>query len=209
LWRHLLKLYQNPFSSATFKVRAVLIELGLSCEMADVNMREGEHKSPAFLAKNPNGKIPVLEDEGFYLWESNAILCYLASKKPEGGLLPTDPRGVAMMHQWLQWQATTFSPSTTDVMMETVYARLMGRQKDDQKYAAGLEKVRRDLAVLETCLAGKEYICGKLTLADFSLASCLVMRTPMGLDLEGFPNVKAWQTRMEARQSVRKSLPPV
>jgi glutathione S-transferase len=204
-----MKLYQSAFSSASFKVRAVLFELGLPCDMVDVAMAQGEHKSPSFLAMNPNGKIPVLEDNGFHVWESNAILCYLAAKKPESGLLPTDPHGLAMTQQWLQWHATTFSPSTTDVMMETVYLRFMNRQKDEQKYAAGMEKVRRDLGVLEKSLAGKEYICGKLSIADFALSSALLMRTPMGFDLDAFPNVRAWQGRMEARESVRKSLPPM
>jgi glutathione S-transferase len=204
-----MKLYQSAFSSASFKVRAVLFELDLPCDMVDVAMAQGEHKSPSFLAMNPNGKIPVLDDNGFHVWESNAIICYLAAKKPESGLLPTDPRGMAMVHQWLQWYSTTFSPSTGEVMMETVYLRFMNRQKDEQKYAAGMEKVRRDLGVLEKALAGKEYLCGKLSVADFSLSSSLLLRTPMGFDLDAFPNVRAWQGRMEARESVRKSLPPM
>jgi glutathione S-transferase len=204
-----VKLYQSPFSSASFKVRAVIHELGIPCELVDVDMMKGEHKSPAFLAMNPNGKVPTLEDEGVYVWESNAINCYLAAKKPESGLLLTDPRGMAAMHQWLQWQATTFSHSTTDVMMETVYTRFMNRQKDEKKHAAGLEKVKRDLAVLEKSLQGKEYLCGKLSLADFSIVSALHLRTPMGVDVDPFPNVKAWVARMEDRESVRKSLPPL
>ncbi len=204
-----MKLYQNPFSTASFKVRALIHELGIACELVDIDMMKGEHKSPAFLAKNPNGKIPLLEDNGFLVWESNAILCYVAAQKPESGLLLTDPKGMALMHQWLQWHASTLSPSTNEVMMQTVYARFTGRQKDEAKYAAGMEKVRRDLAVLENSLAGKEYLCGKLSLADFSLVSSLQLRGPMGLELEAFPNVKAWVARMESRESVRKSLPPM
>jgi glutathione S-transferase len=204
-----MKLYENPFSSAAFKVRAVIHELGLPVTLVAVDMRNGEHKSPEFLAKNPNGKVPTLEDDGFYLWESNAILCYLAAKKPESGLMPTDPKGMGLVQQWLQWQASTFAPSTGEVMMETLYAKMFGRAKDEAKYAAGMEKVRRDLGVLEKALAGKEYLCGKLSLADFSLVSGLLLRGPMGVDLEAFPNVKAWVARMEARESVRKSLPPM
>jgi glutathione S-transferase len=204
-----MKLYQSPMSTAAFKVRALIYELGLSCEMVDVAMKQGEHKSPAFLAMNPNGKVPTLEDDGFHLWESNAILCYLAAKKPESGLLLTDLRGMALMHQWLQWHATTLSPSSSEVLMETVYLSFMGRSKDEQKYAAGLEHLRRDLGVLDKCLAGKEYICGKLSIADFSLVSSLLLRKPMGVELEDFPNVKAWVGLMEARESVRKALPPL
>ncbi|HEX5752921.1 MAG TPA: glutathione S-transferase family protein [Archangium sp.] len=205
-----MKLFQHPFSSAAFKVRAVIHELGLPVELVTVDMMKGEHKSPEFLAKNPNGKVPTLvEDDGFCVWESNAILCYLAARKPESGLLPGDARGMAQVQQWLQWQATTFSVSTNEVMGETVYAKFFGRGKDEAKYAAGMEKVRRDLAVLEKALAGREFLCGKLTLADFSLVSGLFLRTPMGVDLEAFPNVKAWVARMESRESVRKSLPPM
>jgi glutathione S-transferase len=121
----------------------------------------------------------------------------------------TDPRGLASMHQWLQWQATTFGDSTTDVMMETVYLAFFGRKQDPEKYAAAMEKVRKDLGVLETSLKGKEYLCGKLSLADFSIVSCLLMRKQMGVELEAFPNVKSWVARMEDRESVRKSLPPL
>ncbi|WNG51703.1 glutathione S-transferase family protein [Archangium minus] len=204
-----MKLYEHPFSTAAFKVRAVIHELGLPVTLVTLDMMKGEQKSPEFLAKNPNGKVPTLEDDGFFLWESNAILCYLAAKKPESGLLPADPKGMAQVQQWLQWHATTFAPSTSEVMFETIYAKMMGRTKDEAKYAAGLEKVRRDLGVLEKVLAGKEFLCGKLTLADFSLVSQLHMRAPMGVDLEAFPHVKAWVARMESRESVRKSLPPM
>ncbi|HSP81785.1 MAG TPA: glutathione S-transferase family protein [Myxococcaceae bacterium] len=203
-----MKLYEHPFSSACLKVRALINELGLPCELVTVDMQNGAHKAPEFLAMNPNGKIPTLDD-GFYLWESNAIACYLAAKKPEAGLLPSDAHGMAQVHQWLQWQATTFAPSTHEVMMETFYAKMFGREKDEAKYAAGLEKVKRDLGVLEKALAGKEYLCGALTVADFSLSSYLLLRTMMGVDLEAFPNVKAWMGRMEARESVRKALPPL
>ncbi|HZI05047.1 MAG TPA: glutathione S-transferase family protein [Archangium sp.] len=205
-----MKLYENPFSSAALKVRAVILELGLPVTLVTVDMSKGEHKSPEFLARNPNGKVPTLvEDDGFCVWESNAILCYLAAKKPESGLLPADARGMALVQQWLQWQASTFAASTGDVMMETLYAKFFGKAKDEAKYAAAMEKVRRDLAVLEKTLAGKEFLCGKLTLADFSIVSALVLRAPMGVDLEAFPHVKAWVARMESRESVRKSLPPM
>jgi len=204
-----MKLYEHPFSSAAFKVRAVINELGLPVTLIPVDMMKGEHKTAEFLARNPNGKVPTLDDDGFLVWESNAILCYLAAQKPESGLLPADPRGMALVQQWLQWQASTFAPSTNEVMGETVYAKFMGRSKDEAKYAAGLEKVRRDLGVLEKALAGKEFLTGKLSLADFSLVSGLQLRSAMGVDLEAFPNVKAWVARMESRESVRKSLPPM
>ncbi|OJH33842.1 glutathione S-transferase family protein [Cystobacter ferrugineus] len=205
-----MKLYASPLSTAAFKVLAVVHELALPVTLAPLDMMKGEHKSPAFLAKNPNGKVPVLEDDdGFCVWESNAILCYLAALKPGSGLMPMDARGVAQVQQWLQWQATTLAPSTTEVLMETVYAKMMGREKDEAKYVAGLEKVRRDLGILEGVLTQREFLCGSLTIADFSLVSNLLLRAPMGLELEAFPHVKAWVARLEARESVRKARPPL
>lgn len=203
-----MKLHANPLSTAAFKVIALVHELGLPVTLVPVDMMKGEHKSPAFLAKNPNGKVPVLEDDdGFCVWESNAILCYLVAQKPGSGLMPTDARGIAQVQQWLQWQATTFSPSTLEVMMETVYAKMLGRVKDEAKYQAGLEKIRRDLGILEGALAQREFLCGPLTIADFSIVSSLMLRAPMGLDLEAFPRVKAWVARLEARESMRKAMP--
>jgi glutathione S-transferase len=205
-----MKLYANPHSSAAFKVIAVVHELGLPVTPVSVDMMKGEHKLPAYLAKNPNGKVPLLEDDdGFCVWESNAILCYLAAQKPDSGLMPTDARGIAQVQQWLQWQATTLSSSTGEVLMETVYLQFMGRAKDEAKYAAGMEKVHRDLRVLEGVLAQREFLCGRLTIADFSLVSTLMLRAPMGLELEAFPHVKAWVARMEARESVLKARPPL
>lgn len=203
-----MKLHANPLSTAAFKVIALVHELGLPVTLVPVDMMKGEHKSPAFLAKNPNGKVPVLEDDdGFCVWESNAILCYLVAQKPGSGLMPTDARGIAQVQQWLQWQATTFSPSTLEVMMETVYAKMLGRVKDEAKYQAGLEKIRRDLGILEGALAQREFLCGPLTIADFSIVSSLMLRAPMGLELEAFPRVKAWVARLEARESMRKAMP--
>ena len=202
-----MKLHSPSLSTAVHKVTALAYELGLPVEMVDVDMMKGAHKSPAFLAMNPNGKVPVLEDDGFYLWESNAILCYLAAKKPEAGLLPTDARGQAEVQQWLQWQATTLGPSTAEMLMQTVYLRFRGGTKDEALYAAGLEKVKRDLGVLEGVLSKREFLCGRLTIADFSLVSAFAARGPMGLSLEGFPHVKTWVERMEARESVRKAMP--
>jgi glutathione S-transferase len=202
-----MKLYAHPFSSAAFKVFAVIHELGVPCETITVDMAKGQHKSPEYLAVNPNGKVPTLVDDGFMVWESNAILTYLAAKYPERGLMPTDPKGLATVQQWLQWQASQFSPAAGKVMSETVYAKLFGRATDESKLAAAQEELNKELAVLEKSLTGKEYLCGRLSIADFSIASLLLGRQPMRVDLSGFPNVKAWQERLEARESMRKVLP--
>ena len=202
-----MKLYANPFSTAAFKVFAVLEELGVPCERITIEMAKGQHKSPEYLAINPNGKVPTLVDGDFHVWESNAILTYLAAKHPERELMPTDARGLATLHQWLQWQASQFGPASNKVMFETVYAGFFGRTTDEAKLATALEELKKELAVLEKGLAGKEYLCGRLSIADFSIGSLLLARQPMRVDISGFPHVKVWMERLEARESMRKVLP--
>jgi glutathione S-transferase len=204
-----MKLYAHPFSSAAFKVFAVIHEMGVPCEVVTVDMGKGQHKSPEYLAINPNGKVPTLVDEGFQVWESNAILTYLAAKYPERGLMPTDVKGMATVQQWLHWQSSQFSSAAGEVMSETVYAKLFGRATDEAKLAAAHEELKKELATLEKSLTGKEYLCGKLSIADFSIASLLLGRQAMRLDISGFPQVKAWQERLEARESMKKVLPPL
>lgn len=106
-----MKLYDFAFSPNCRKVRAVAYELGIELELAPVNLIQGEQRSPAFLQKNPNGRVPVLDDDGFVLWESIAIVRYLAAKQPEPGLVPRGAREQADMERWLLWQTGHLSPT--------------------------------------------------------------------------------------------------
>ena len=98
----MIKLHVFPGSPRAQKVLAVAYQLDLPFEQVFVDLSKGAHKTPAFLQLNPNGRMPVLEDGGFVLWESDAIIQYLASKKP-GALMPTDDKGRALVAQWLSW----------------------------------------------------------------------------------------------------------
>lgn len=203
-----LKLHFNPFSSNSFKCLAVAHETGLPVELVVVELAKRAHKSPEFLAINPCGKVPALEHDDYNLWESNAICCYLAALAPEKNLLPLDAKGIGSVQQWLQFQATTLGPSTGKVMWETFYAKAFGRTPNEENLKKGYEDTARDLGILETCLAdGREYLCGRLTVADFSIASNLLLRKKIGIDTAAFPKVEAYLQRMEARESVKRSLP--
>src|SRR5206468_7498812 len=95
-----MKIHVAPPSPRAFKVLAVARYLGLEFALCPVDLLNGANQQPEFVALNPNKKMPVLEDDGFVLWESNAITQYLTSKKPAGGLLPADPRGRADVSRW-------------------------------------------------------------------------------------------------------------
>ena len=100
----MIKLHVAPPSPRAFKVLAVARHLGLDFELCPVDLLNGAHLRPEFAALNPNRRMPVLEDDGFVLWESKAITQYLASRKPERGLLPTDPRKCADVSRWQFWE---------------------------------------------------------------------------------------------------------
>lgn len=205
-----MKVYNNPFSGSGFKVTAVIHELGLSnVEVITVDLSKGQHQEPWFRALNPNAKVPTLVDGDVVIWESNAIITYLGALVPERGLMPTDARGMAEVQKWLHWQSTTFYNDAFKVIWNTYYQKLFGFPQDENAIAEGRTLVARDLAVLEEALKGREYLTGKLTVADFALASNLLVRDMAGIDLKPFPNVKAWAERMDARPSMQKARPPV
>jgi len=95
-----MKLYNANLSPNALRVRAVVNELGIALEVIDVDLRSGGNRTPEFLALNPNGKVPVLVDGDFVLWESRAINAYLAKMKPEAGLYPADARKQGVIDQW-------------------------------------------------------------------------------------------------------------
>ena len=105
-----MKLHVFPPSPRATKVMALANHLGLDCEIRVVNLFKGEQHQPGFAALNPNERMPVLEDDSFVLWESNAILQYLAAKKPGSGLWPSDAKGQADVLRWHSWDAGGLVP---------------------------------------------------------------------------------------------------
>jgi glutathione S-transferase len=100
-----MRLYLYPPSPRVVGIVALKNHLGLDCELRSINLDRGDQLAPDYVALNPNGKIPTLEDEGFVLWESNAILFYLAARRPESGLWPADLRDQADVMRWLAWES--------------------------------------------------------------------------------------------------------
>jgi glutathione S-transferase len=205
-----MKLHYHPFSTSCMKCVALIHETGAPVELTVIDIAKGAHKAPEFLAINPNGKLPALTEGDFTLWESNAICCYLAAKSPEKKLIPSDPKALAEMHQWLSWQASALTPATFKVMMEAFYAKLFGRAPDEAKLKTGLDETAKELAILEHAFGdGREYLCKQLSVADFSVSSNLLLRRMVGIDTSSFPKVEAWLARMETRESVKQSVPPL
>jgi glutathione S-transferase len=202
-----MKLYQFPLSPNCQKVVALAHEVGLPLERVPVDVFKGGTRTPEFLARNPNGKIPVLEDGDFVLWESNAMLTYLAGKAGRTDLAPTAPRERANVERWLAWHNAHFAQAVGKVAFERIVKKLAGLGAPDEAVVAkGAEEFAVLANVLEKSLAGKEYLCGSLTIADFGVVTYAARTESCGLDFGDHPNVKAWLARMLARDSMRETL---
>src|SRR5215831_15086628 len=153
-----MKLYATPPSPRAFKVLVVLHHLGLEAEVVRVDLFGGENRTPAFLALNPNHRMPVLDDDGFVLWESNAIMQYLASKRPEAGLWPADPRLQADVSRWQCWDLAHWDPACATLVFERFIKKLFGQgDADPAEVAKGEAAVQRFGGVLDGCLRGRRY----------------------------------------------------
>jgi len=204
-----MKLYNGNFSPNALRTRAVAFELGLDPEIVEVDLFKGENRTPEYLKLNPNGKVPTLVDGDLVVWESRAINAYLATLKPEHDLNPPDPKRRSQVDQWSNWQAIHLGPSMQKVAFERVQKKLFGRGEADEAAIAGDLKTIADLLpVLDATLAGKEWVTGALSLADFTLASTFMLRKPARLGVEAHGNVAAWIERLEARPSWVKAIGP-
>jgi glutathione S-transferase len=205
-----MKLYNANLSPNALRVRAVVNELGIALEVIDVDLRSGGNRTKEFLALNPNGKVPVLVDGDFVLWESRAINAYLATMKPESGLYPADARKRATVDQWSYWQAVHFGPAIQRLVFERLLKSRFGRgEPDPQVIENSLNEIAQLLPVLDAGLAGKDWIVGALSLADFAVGSTLVYAKPAQISLAETPNVSAWIERLEARPSWQAATAPV
>lgn len=192
-----LKLHAFPLSPRGFKALVVAEYLGVPYEFVLCNLRNGDQKTAAYTAVNPNQKMPAIEDGDFKLWESNAIIQYLASKKP-GALLPLDEQARADVARWMFWESTTWDPSVATLAFERVVKGLFGLGGPDAaRVAEGEQKFNFAANILNAHLKGRDYIAGdKLSLADFALASALTMAEPAQLPLAQYPEIQRWGATM-------------
>ena len=200
-----LKLHVFPPSPRGFKVLVVAHQLGLDYEFVFCDLTKGDQKSAAYTALNPNQRMPTLEDGDFKLWESNAIVQYLATKKWESGLLPRDERGRADVSRWQFWESTTWDPACAILIFERAVKRLFGGGAPDPvEVEKGLQRFNRAASVLDAHLRGRQYVCGDhLTIADLSLCGYLFWPDEIGVDWGAYPNIRDWLARIAATPRFR------
>jgi glutathione S-transferase/GST-like protein len=184
----------------TYKVSVALEEMALPYTAVTVDLAAGEQKSAAFLAFNPNGKVPALVDDGFAIFESGAILVYLAEKS--GLLLPADTQGRSRVMQWLMFQIGGVGPMMGQA---NIFYRYFP-EKIPAVIARYQGEGRRLFAVLDAQLATSEFLAGDYSIAD--IANWCWVRTYKwsGIDIEGLPHLQRWLTAIAARPAVQRGI---
>ncbi len=190
-----MKVYGDRQSGNCYKIQLLAALLDIDYRWVDVDILAGESRAAAFLARNPNGKIPVLElDDGSCLWESNAILNYLADGS---ALLPTDALARARVLQWQFFEQYSHEPY---IAVARFINRYLGMPESRRaEYESKKEGGYRALGVMESQLAGTPYLCGPdYTIADISLYAYTHVADEGGFDLADYPAVCAWLARVAA-----------
>ena len=210
-----IELYVFPPSPRALKVLAVANHLGLDYAQRMVDLIKGEQKVPEYAALNPNMRMPTLKEGEYVLWESSAIQQYLALKKPEAGLLPSDERGRLDVTRWQFWDVAHWDPACATFMFEYIAKPLVLGINEPDKAALekGTEQFHRIAKVLEGQLRGRSFITGQtLTLADFSIAAPLAYAEKAHLPLGDYGEIRRWFAAVSAlpawRTTLAQSLPP-
>jgi glutathione S-transferase len=194
-----LKIYGIPRSRA-LRPLWLAEELGIPYDLVPVDMRKGEQHDPAFLALNPNGHVPAIDDGGLILWESLAITLYLA-KKHGGPLAPRDAAEDGLMTMWSFWAVTEVESAALKIL----YNRALNpeAERDAKEALAGIEALRKPTAVLETQLAKGPFLVGdRFTVADLNVASVYSYAKPAPEAFEAAPRVLAWLDAALARPAL-------
>ncbi len=187
-----IKLYRHPLSGHSHRVELLLSLLQLPAQLIDVDLANGAHKTPAFLALNAFGQVPVLDDGGTVLADSNAILVYLAAKYDDGRWLPRDPTGAAAVQRWLSVAAgeVAFGPAT---------ARLMTVFNAPYDAAQVIARSHALLGLMNAELATRDYLVDAApTLADIATYAYVAHAPEGNVTLAPYANVRAWLARIEA-----------
>jgi glutathione S-transferase len=198
----MIKLHTFHLSTNGRKVHMALEEAKAAYEISPVNLMKGEQKNPEYLKLNPNGKVPTLVDDGVVMWESIAILLYLAEKFPAANLLPSAAAKRARAFQWLVWQPTTFGAPASTLFRQM---RFTPEDKRDQKVIEQARaEVTKNAEILAGGLQGRDYLAGMFSVADMALMPYLYVLAELGVAQP--PAVDAYYQRLAARPSWGKVL---
>jgi len=203
-----MKLYLFP-TGRVLAIQAVINYLALDCDVQAIDLGSGDQRTPQYMSLNANKKMPTLEDDGFVLWESNAILFYMAGKRPSSGLWPSDLKDQADVLRWLAWESAHWDAESCGmVSYEKASKAVLGLGPPDPAFIArGEQNFARFAAVLDTSLRSKTWLVGERpTIADFSVGGLVPTAERMALPVRAFPEIVRWYNGLAALAAWQKAL---
>jgi glutathione S-transferase len=200
----MLKVWGRNTSSNVQKVMWAIGELGLACERIDIGGPFGKNKEPAYLAMNPNGLVPTLEEEdGFLLWESNSIVRYLAAKHNARALEPADPKTRALASKWMDWQLAVLGPAITPVFWGLV--RTPPESRDRKAIEAAKVKTTETVQLLDAQLAKTPFAAGDaFSYGDIPVGIMARRYRDLVPERPAFPNFERWYGTIAARPAFKE-----
>ncbi|MBI1818233.1 MAG: glutathione S-transferase family protein [Deltaproteobacteria bacterium] len=200
----MLKLHHHPFSTFSRRVRIALIEKNIDCELVEVDMMAGAHRSEAYRKLNPYGRVPTLEEDGLVLYESTAILEYLEATHPQPPLVPADARGRALVAMHMKLCDIQLARQTGTIIFPM---RFLPKERwDEAAMAQAKKEIEKHLVILDAQLASKSYLVGdRYSLAEVCYAP-FVEFFPL-MKIAPPPNVAAWTKSLLERPSAVQTKP--
>lgn len=198
----MLKIWGRTNSINVQKVMWTVAELGLAHERVDAGMAHGVVTEPWYADVNPNRLVPVIDDDGLVLWESNVIVRYLANKHASGTLMPSDPVQRAKAEMWMDWQQTAllgFGPMFMNLI------RTAPDKRDVAAITSGRESTAAGLAMVDAHLKGRTFMMGdQFTVADIPLGCVAYRWYHLPIERPDLPNFRAWYERLAARPAFKQ-----
>jgi len=204
-----MKLYLFPPSTRVLAIVALKNHLALDCDLQHIDLGRGDQLTREYVALNPNRKMPTLEDGEFVLWESNAILFYMATQRPESGLWPSDLRARADALRWLSWESAHWDAESCGmVAFEKASKAVLGLGAPDPAFIArGEENFVRFATVLDAHLKGRGWLVGERpSIADFSIGAFVPSAVRLGLPLARFGEITRWYDGLAALPAWRDAV---
>lgn len=187
-----IKLYRHPLSGHSHRVELLLSLLQLPTELILVDLAKGEHKRPEFLALNPFGQVPVIQDRGAVISDSNAILVYLAKQYDDGRWLPEEPLAAARVQRWLAVAAGQVAYGPAAARLITVFGASMNAEEV-------ISRAHTLLKMMDHELASTAFLAGAApTIADVANYAYIAHAPEGNVSLDEYPHVRAWLERVEA-----------
>ena len=195
----MLTIFGFDFSSPANKVRFAANAIGLKYEYKQVNLLAGEQKTPEFLKLNPIGRVPAIDDNGFKVFESTAIIRYLAEKN-NSPLYPKDLQKQTIINEWMDFVNIHVATALQRVTFNRVMYQMLKVEKDERSLADGLKFLGNHLPVIEKQLKENKYLAGsEMTIADINLLAALDPAELSSVDLSIYPSLSQWRKDLRSQ----------